>query len=60
MQTGKARIIPVVNVGSATWEYWEVWMRFISDRLLKSGLISRKISLFSTSRTTSVKPSQQF
>lgn|SRR5581483_7731091 len=40
MQTGKARIIPVVMLDRPRGNYWEVWMKFIRDRLLKSGLIS--------------------
>src|SRR5678816_4136431 len=47
MQTGKARIIPVVMLDRPRGEYWEVWMKFISDRLLKSGFISKEdFSLF--------------
>jgi uncharacterized protein (TIGR00730 family) len=42
MQTGKARIIPVVMLDRPRGNYWEVWMKFISDRLLKSGLISEE------------------
>jgi uncharacterized protein (TIGR00730 family) len=42
MQTGKARIIPVVMLDRPRGNYWEVWMRFITDRLLKSGLISEE------------------
>jgi uncharacterized protein (TIGR00730 family) len=42
MQTGKARIIPVVMLDRPRGNYWEVWMKFIRDRLLKSGLISKE------------------
>jgi uncharacterized protein (TIGR00730 family) len=42
MQTGKARIIPVVMLDRPRGNYWEVWMKFITDRLLKSGLISEE------------------
>src|SRR5437899_13091112 len=40
MQTGKARIIPVVMLDRPRGNYWKVWMKFITDRLLKSGFIS--------------------
>jgi uncharacterized protein (TIGR00730 family) len=42
MQTGKARIIPVVMLDRPRGNYWEVWMKFVTDRLLKSGLISEE------------------
>jgi len=42
MQTGKARIIPVVMLDRPRGNYWEVWMKFITDRLLKSGLVSEE------------------
>ncbi len=42
MQTGKARIIPLVMLDRPRGNYWEVWMKFITDRLLKSGLISEE------------------
>jgi uncharacterized protein (TIGR00730 family) len=42
MQTGKARIIPVVLLDRPRGNYWEMWMKFITDRLLKPGLISRE------------------
>jgi uncharacterized protein (TIGR00730 family) len=42
MQTGKARIIPVVMLNRPRGNYWEEWMKFITDRLLKRGLISRE------------------
>ena len=40
MQTGKARIIPVVCVDKPGGRYWETWQRFLRDDLLKLGLIS--------------------
>ena len=40
MQTGKALIIPVVLLDRPNGNYWETWMRFLTDHLLKSGLIS--------------------
>src|SRR6266496_3400417 len=40
MQTGKARIIPVVLLDRPRGSYWETWMKFLTDRLLKLGFIS--------------------
>ncbi len=40
MQTGKALIIPIVLIDRADGSYWETWMRFLTDHLLKQGLIS--------------------
>ena len=40
MQTGKARIIPVVLVDKPGGRYWETWLRFLKDDLLRLGLIS--------------------
>ncbi|MDR3401629.1 MAG: LOG family protein [Chthoniobacter sp.] len=40
MQTGKARIIPVVLVDRAGGTYWKTWIRFLQDHLLRKGLIS--------------------
>ena len=40
MQTGKARIIPVVCVDRPGGTYWKTWMRFLEDHLLRRGLIS--------------------
>src|SRR5205809_2260117 len=42
MQTGKARIIPVVMLDRPRGNYWEIWMKFVTTRLLKSGLISEE------------------
>jgi hypothetical protein len=39
MQTGKARIIPLVLVERAGGTYWETWMEFVTDDLYKSGYI---------------------
>lgn len=39
MQTGKARIIPLVLVERAGGTYWETWMKFLTDDLFKSGYI---------------------
>ena len=40
MQTGKALIIPIVLIDRPDGHYWETWMRFLTDHLLKQGLIS--------------------
>ncbi len=40
MQTGKAPIIPIVLIDRPNGSYWESWMRFLTEHLLKQGLIS--------------------
>ena len=40
MQTGKARIIPVVLLDRPRGSYWDRWMKFLTDRLLRPGFIS--------------------
>jgi uncharacterized protein (TIGR00730 family) len=40
MQTGKTRIIPVVLLDRPDGTYWEEWMKFLDEHLLKLGLIS--------------------
>src|SRR3954464_9808703 len=40
MQTGKARIIPVVMVDRPGGSYWKTWYSFLGDYLLKLGLVS--------------------
>lgn len=40
MQTGKARIIPVILVDKPGGRYWETWLRFLQEDLLGLGLIS--------------------
>ncbi len=42
MQTGKALIIPIVLLDRPDGSYWETWMRFLTDHLLKKGLISEE------------------
>ena len=42
MQTGKALIIPIVFIDRPDGRYWETWMRFLTDHLLKLGLISKE------------------
>jgi hypothetical protein len=47
MQTGKARIIPVVFVDRPGGTYWKTWKRFLEEHLLRHGLISEDdFSLF--------------
>ncbi len=41
MQTGKARILPVVLVDKPGGRYWETWFAFLGDYLLKLGLVSK-------------------
>ena len=49
MQTGKARIIPVVLLNRPRGNYWEQWMKFITNRLFRRGLISKEdFSFFKT------------
>jgi uncharacterized protein (TIGR00730 family) len=40
MQTGKARILPVVLVDKPGGRYWETWFAFLGEYLLKLGLVS--------------------
>ncbi|MDQ6860712.1 MAG: TIGR00730 family Rossman fold protein, partial [Verrucomicrobiota bacterium] len=40
MQTGKARIIPIVMVDAEGGTYWEEWLRFLSEHLAKFGFVS--------------------
>ncbi|HEY1582299.1 MAG TPA: TIGR00730 family Rossman fold protein [Chthoniobacterales bacterium] len=42
MQTGKALIIPIVLLDRPDGRYWETWMRFLTDHLLKQGLMSEE------------------
>jgi uncharacterized protein (TIGR00730 family) len=42
MQTGKARIIPVVMVDRPNGSYWETWMKFLTEHLHKLGLIGEE------------------
>src|SRR5213076_3194381 len=39
MQTGKARIIPVVMLDRPDGGYWETWMKFLTEHLFKFGYI---------------------
>jgi len=40
MQTGKARILPIVFVDEPGGSYWNTWVHFLSDHLLEAGLVS--------------------
>jgi uncharacterized protein (TIGR00730 family) len=40
MQTGKARILPVVMVDKVNGSYWRTWNSFLAEYLLNLGLIS--------------------
>ena len=42
MQTGKARIIPVVLIDKPGGRYWETWFSFLGEYLLKLGLVSQE------------------
>jgi uncharacterized protein (TIGR00730 family) len=40
MQTGKARIIPVVLLEQAGGAYWQTWFRFLTEHLQRFGFVS--------------------
>jgi uncharacterized protein (TIGR00730 family) len=40
MQTGKARIIPVVMLDQSKGGYWETWLKFVTDHLARLGFVS--------------------
>src|SRR5882757_8162752 len=42
MQTGKARIVPIVLLDRPRGRYWETWIQFLAKRLLKFGFISKE------------------
>jgi len=46
MQTGKARIIPVVMLDRPDGDYWQTWMKFLTEYLFKLGLVSAEDFLF--------------
>ncbi|HEY2124801.1 MAG TPA: TIGR00730 family Rossman fold protein [Chthoniobacterales bacterium] len=47
MQTGKARIIPMVLLDQPGGTYWETWMKFVQDDMYKLGYVaSEDFSLF--------------
>ena len=39
MQTGKARIIPVVLLDRPDGTYWQTWMTFLTEHLFKFGYV---------------------
>jgi uncharacterized protein (TIGR00730 family) len=47
MQTGKARIIPMVLLDQPDGSYWETWMKFVRDDMFNLGYVSAEdFSLF--------------
>jgi uncharacterized protein (TIGR00730 family) len=40
MQTGKARVIPVVLLDQPNGTYWETWLKFVRDYLFKLNFVS--------------------
>jgi uncharacterized protein (TIGR00730 family) len=42
MQTGKARIAPVVLLDQPGGKYWETWVQFLAERLLEFGFVSEE------------------
>ena len=51
LQTGKAKMIPLVLVDEPNGHYWETWEAFMRGHLLKLGLISEEdFSLFRLTR----------
>jgi uncharacterized protein (TIGR00730 family) len=47
MQTGKARIIPMVMLDVPDGTYWETWMKFVRDDMFHLGYLSQEdFSLF--------------
>ena len=60
MQTGKARIIPVVLFDRPRGTYWETWMKFVTEHLFKLDFISQEDFSFSKSSTTSERRSRKF
>ncbi len=42
IQTGKARVIPVVLVDAPDGSYWETWLKFLTEHLYKFGFIGEE------------------
>jgi uncharacterized protein (TIGR00730 family) len=40
IQTGKARVIPLVLLDRPGGSYWQTWMRFLTEHLFKLGFVS--------------------
>ncbi len=52
MQTGKARIIPMVLLDTPKGTYWETWMKFVRDDMFNLGYVSTEdFSLFKLCHT---------
>jgi uncharacterized protein (TIGR00730 family) len=52
MQTGKGRIIPVVLLDAPGGSYWQTWLKFLTDHLLRLGLIGEEdFHFFKTANT---------
>ena len=52
MQTGKARIIPMVLLDMPKGKYWETWMKFVRDDMFELGYLSPEdFSLFKLCHT---------
>jgi len=52
IQTGKARIIPLVLLDVPDGRYWETWMKFVCDDMSKLGYVSTEdFSLFKLCHT---------
>jgi Possible lysine decarboxylase len=52
MQTGKARIIPMVLLDMPEGRYWETWMKFVRDDMFEPGYLSGEdFSLFKLSHS---------
>src|ERR1700738_4961071 len=51
MQTGQSRIIPVVMLDRPGGNYWDTWMKFLTEYLFKLGLVSAEdFSFFKIAR----------
>src|SRR5438046_10522607 len=42
MQTGKARVMPVVLLDKPGGNYWESWLKFVTADLLRLGFVSEE------------------
>ena len=52
MQTGKARIIPMVLLDTPDGTYWETWMKFVCEDMFNLGYVSEEdFSLFKLCHT---------
>ncbi len=46
LQTGKAKIIPLVLIDKPGGDYWQTWDKFMRENLMKAGLISEEDFVF--------------